>query len=103
MYERKTVYFLHPHLPLTRDGLIAVMREVQPTTLCAVPYVLKLLGEQEDGLEALKSCRQVLYTGSQCPDELGDRLVDSGVNLACFVGSYVDIFSFLFHFHEYVG
>ena len=87
MYQRKTVYFLNPNLPLTSDGLVAAMREARPGVLCAVPYVLKLLGEQESGIEVLKSCQQVLYTGSQCPDDLGDRLVARGVNLACFIGS----------------
>lgn len=87
MYQRKTVFFLNPNLPLTCEGLTVAMKEAQPAVLCAVPYVLKLLGEQQSGIEVLRSCRQVLFAGSQCPDELGDRLVDQGVNLASFLGS----------------
>ena len=56
-------------------------------TLCVVPFVLKLLREQEQGIEALKSCEQVLFTGSQCPKELGDYLVDRGVDLTSSIGS----------------
>lgn len=51
--------------------------------------MLKLLSEQENGIEALKSCEQVIFTGSQCPDDLGDCLVERGVNLASLMGSYV--------------
>lgn len=87
MYQRKTVFFLNANLPLTCEGLTTAMKEARPAVLCAVPYVLKLLGEQQSGIEALRCCRQVLFTGSQCPDELGDRLEDQGVNLASFIGS----------------
>ena len=87
IYQRKTVYFLNPDLPLTCDGLIAAILEAKPGTLCAVPYVLKLLAEQENGIDALKQIGQVMFTGSQCPDDLGDRLVEKGVNLASFMGT----------------
>lgn len=87
MYQRKTVYFLNPDLPLTCEGLTAAIREANPGTLCAVPYVLKLLAEQESGISALKHVGQVMFTGSQCPDDLGDRLVEKGVNLASFLGT----------------
>ena len=87
MYQRKTVYFLNPDLPLTCEGLTAAIREAKPGTLCAVPYVLKLLAEQESGIDALKYVGQVMFTGSQCPDDFGDRLVEKGVNLANFMGT----------------
>lgn len=87
MYQRKTVFFLNPNLPLTCEGLTVAIKEAQPAVLCVVPYMLKLLGEQHSGIEALRSCLQVIYTGSQCPDDLGDRLVAQGVNLASFIGS----------------
>ena len=87
MYLRKTVFFLNPHLPLTCEGLTVAIQEANPGTLCAVPYVLKLLAEQESGSNALKQIGQVMFTGSPCPDDLGDRLVKEGVNLASFMGT----------------
>ena len=87
MYMRKTMYFVNSALPLTCEGLTAALRRASPNTLCAVPYVLKLLAEQDSGIQALCDCQQVLYTGSQCPDDLGDRLVERGVNLASLIGS----------------
>lgn len=72
---------------MTCEGLTAAMQSAKPSTLCAVPYVLKLLHERESGIVALKRCKQVMFTGSQCPDELGDDLVERGVNLASFIGS----------------
>ena len=87
MYQRKTVYFLNPDLPLTCEGLITAIHEAKPSTLCAVPYVLKLLAEQETGIEAMKQIDEVMFTGSACPDDLGDRLVNEGVNLASFMGT----------------
>lgn len=87
MYQRKTVYFTNPELPLTCEGLTAAIQEAKPGTLCAVPYVLKLLAEQETGIDALRPIGQVMFTGSACPDELGDRLGEKGVNLASFMGT----------------
>ena len=87
MYQRKTIYFLNPNLPLTCEGLTAAIQAANPGTLCAVPYVLKLLAEQETGIDAMKQIGQVMFTGSQCPDDLGDRLVREGVNLASFMGT----------------
>ena len=87
MYQRKTVFFLNPNLPVTCESLTIAIREAKPGTLGVVPYVLKLLREQESGIDALRSCGQVVFTGSQCPDDLGDYLVERGVNLASFMGA----------------
>ncbi|MCJ1381650.1 hypothetical protein MMC17_004761 [Xylographa soralifera] len=87
MYQRKTIYFLNPHLPLTCEGLTATIDKAKPGTLWAVPYVLKLLAEQETGIEAMKQVSMVMFIGSACPDDLGDRLVEKGVNLASFMGA----------------
>ena len=87
MFERKIVFFPNANLPMTCENLNTAIREAKPITFCVVPYVLKLLREQESGIEALRSCAAVMFTGSQCPDELGDYLVDRGVNLATFIGS----------------
>ncbi|KAL9607296.1 MAG: hypothetical protein Q9167_007777 [Letrouitia subvulpina] len=86
IYQRKTVFFLNSNLPVTSEGLTVAINVAKPGTICVVPYVLKLLREHEAGIEALRSCEQVLFTGSQCPDDLGDYLVDRGINLASLMG-----------------
>lgn len=59
---------------------------VQPEALFGVPYVYKLLGETEAGIETLRKFKLCLFGGSAMPTELGDRLVEAGVRL---VGHYV--------------
>ena len=44
-----------------------------------MPYVLKLLAEKREGIEVLKKCKVVSTSGSRCPDELGDLLVNEGI------------------------
>ena len=86
MSAENSYFFMNPHLPFTCEGLTLAIREAQPGTLCAVPYAPKLLAEQEIDIDALKRIDQVIFTGSQCPDDLGDQLVEKGVNLASFMG-----------------
>lgn len=74
-------------MPLTCENLTSAIKQARPAVLNAVPYVLKLLGEEASGIEALKTCGQVISAGSGCPTELGDRLVDHGVNLASYFAS----------------
>ncbi|KAL8666683.1 MAG: hypothetical protein Q9202_001221 [Teloschistes flavicans] len=45
------------------------------------------MAERQDSVDVLKSCDQVMFIGSQCPDELGDRLVDQGINLGTWLGA----------------
>ncbi|KAL8799309.1 MAG: hypothetical protein Q9182_005984 [Xanthomendoza sp. 2 TL-2023] len=81
MYSRRTIYFLNPNLPLTQDNVTEAMTAARPDAVYAVPYILKLLAEHPRSIEVLRSCYQIMTVGSQCPDELGDRLVDQGINL----------------------
>lgn len=84
----KNTFFLGNYLyPVTRQNLIDAMRVVKPKLLCAVPYVLKLLAETDDGIEVLAKTELVLYGGSSCPDDLGDLLVEKGVNLVANYGA----------------
>ena len=53
----------------------------------AVPYVLKLLAETDEGIECLAGFEAVSYAGAAVPDDLGDRLVERGVNLVSFYGT----------------
>ncbi|KAF2195783.1 acetyl-CoA synthetase-like protein [Zopfia rhizophila CBS 207.26] len=73
------------NLPLTGSSLIEAMETVNPESFHSVPYALKLLAEAERGIKCLKRCKLVMFGGSSCPDELGDKLVDAGVYL---VGHY---------------
>ncbi|PNP49986.1 hypothetical protein THARTR1_09317 [Trichoderma harzianum] len=50
-----------------------------------VPYALKLLSETQKGISVLQELKVVMYGGSACPDDLGNLLVENGVNL---IGHY---------------
>lgn len=78
IYSKNTFFLGNFAFPVTRQNLIAAMNVAKPKMLCAVPYVLKLLAESEDGLEALSRTELVFYAGSSCPDNLGDKLVQRG-------------------------
>lgn len=81
----KRIALYNSNLPLSGSTLTDAMEAVQPESLHCVPYALKLMAESERGIEVLRRCKLVLFGGSSCPDDLGDRLVEAGVYL---VGHY---------------
>lgn len=81
----KRVALYNSNLPLSGSTLTDAMEAVQPESLHCVPYALKLMAESGRGIEVLQRCKLVLFGGSSCPDDLGDRLVEKGVYL---VGHY---------------
>ncbi|KUJ18380.1 acetyl-CoA synthetase-like protein [Mollisia scopiformis] len=85
VYSGKEIALFNANLPLSGPNLIEAMRAVNPECFYGVPYALKLLAETESGVEVLRKCKLVLFGGSSCPDDLGDRLVEAGVYL---VGHY---------------
>ncbi|KAK0369853.1 hypothetical protein CLIM01_12793 [Colletotrichum limetticola] len=85
IYSKKPIYYGNYNLPLTRQNLIQMINYVKPEIFHVVPYVVKLLAETDEGIQALASVKLVLFGGSSCPDDLGDRLVSNGVYL---VGNY---------------
>jgi acyl-CoA synthetase (AMP-forming)/AMP-acid ligase II len=85
VYSGKEISMFNANLPLSGSNLIEAMTAVKPESFHGVPYALKLLAETERGVQVLKDCRLVLFGGSSCPDDLGDRLVEAGVYL---VGHY---------------
>ncbi|KAK9487528.1 hypothetical protein V1527DRAFT_326593 [Lipomyces starkeyi] len=87
LYACNEIYFYNAKLPLTRNILVDVMEAVKCEIFYGVPYALKLLGEHESGINVLKTFKLVLFGGSSCPDDLGDRLVEAGVNLVGHYGS----------------
>ncbi|GAP89220.1 putative nrps-like enzyme [Rosellinia necatrix] len=86
IYMRKTAHLYNAHLPLTAEHLIAALKEIQPEICHTVPYVLKLMAERQDGIDALKNCKFVTAAGARTPDELGNRVVQQGVNLGVILG-----------------
>ena len=87
IYSGKPMYYFNYAFPLTKQNITATLEAVKPDLLFCVPYVLKLLGESKEGVEALAKIDLVMYGGSACPDDLGDMLVKSGVNLVANYGA----------------
>lgn len=85
IYSGNPTYFFNANLPLSATNLLHAMEAAKPESFHGVPYALKLLAESEEGIRALARCKLVLYGGSSCPDELGDKLVASNCYL---VGHY---------------
>lgn len=87
IYSGKPMYYFNYAFPLTKQNITATLAAVKPDLLFCVPYVLKLLGESEEGIKALAEIDLVMYGGSACPDDLGDMLVKNGVNLVANYGA----------------
>ncbi|KAF1922747.1 acetyl-CoA synthetase-like protein [Didymella exigua CBS 183.55] len=87
IYSGKPMYYFNYAFPLTKQNITATLAAVKPDLLFCVPYVLKLLGESEEGIKALADIEIVMYGGSACPDDLGDMLVKNGVNLVANYGA----------------
>ena len=87
IWSRKTIYLFNSHVPQTNSTLCDAIEAASPEIVWTVPYVLKLLAETERGIQALIKCKVVSSSGSRCPDELGDMLVERGVFLGCLFGS----------------
>ncbi|KAK0275938.1 hypothetical protein LTR35_010707 [Friedmanniomyces endolithicus] len=86
-YTRSTIYLANHSLPVTSTNMLRAISAAKPKLVIAVPYVLKLLTEKEEGVQALAAADLVLFNGSGCPDDLGDRLVAAGVNLVANYGA----------------
>lgn len=86
-YTRAPAYIGNHSLAITYQSLVDALKVAKPQQISAVPYVIKLLAEKQEGIEALASPHLVLYGGSSCPDDLGDRLVAQGVNLVANYGA----------------
>lgn len=72
---------------MASSNLIAAMENVKPDGFHGVPYALKLLGENSRGIELMRMCQVVMFGGSSCPDDLGDRLVKEAINLVAHYGA----------------
>ncbi|KAJ0161730.1 putative gluconokinase [Colletotrichum tanaceti] len=85
VYSGKPIHLYNADLPLTREHLTSIMRKHNFDIFYGVPYALKLLAETDQGMALLRQLKIVMYGGSACPDDLGDTLVNNGINL---VGHY---------------
>lgn len=81
IYSGKPIYYCNYKLPLTKRSVVEMLEQAKPDLFHCVPYVLKLLAESEEGIQALAKVNFVIFAGSACPDDLGDKLVRNGVNL----------------------
>ena len=87
MMDRKTIYMSNPSLPVTADYVIEVLHVVGPNVLHVVPYTMELLAQTERGIDAMKRCQRVVFSGSGAPDDLGNDLVAKGVNVETLWGA----------------
>lgn len=87
LWSLKPIYLYNADLPLTQDYLVRIMRTHKLEIFYGVPYALKLCSESEEGIRELRELKVVMYGGSACPDELGNALVDNGVNLVSHYGA----------------
>ena len=87
MMDRKTVHMCNPNLPLTADYVVRVLGHIKPNVLHVVPYTMELLAQTEEGIDAMKRCERVVFSGSGAPDDLGNDLVKKGVNVETLWGA----------------
>ncbi|PYI03850.1 acetyl-CoA synthetase-like protein [Aspergillus sclerotiicarbonarius CBS 121057] len=87
MWMRKTAHMYNAALPMTSDSLVKILDTLRPEAVHTVPYVLGLMAEKPHGVELLKECQVVTGAGARTPDELGDRLVQAGVNFGIVFGT----------------
>lgn len=88
LYSGKVIYFYDPNAPLSARQLTGVFKHLgsELEVFYGVPYALKVLATPE-GLSLLKNFKVVMFGGSACPDDLGDLLVENGVNLVAHYGA----------------
>ncbi|KAF1970887.1 acetyl-CoA synthetase-like protein [Bimuria novae-zelandiae CBS 107.79] len=87
IYSGKPMYYVNYNFPITKQNLLATIEHVKPDLLFCVPYVLKLLADSDQGIKALADIDLIMYGGSACPDDLGDKLVKHGVNVCANYGA----------------
>lgn len=77
--------------PLTASNMVKFIElsngQEKSLSLFAVPFVYKLMSEEDTGIEALKTMAMCEFGGSPLPDLVGDKLVKRGVKLNGTLGS----------------
>lgn len=77
----------NPNLPVTAEYCLKVLEHFRPDVLHVVPYTMELLALSERGVESMRRCQRVVFSGSGCPDHLGNDLVAKGVNVESMWGA----------------
>ena len=85
--QRLTVYMYNPNLPVTAESVIKILNHIRPEVLHVVPYTMELLAQSEAGIDAMKKCERLVFSGSAAPDDLGNSLVAKGVNVESMWGA----------------
>ncbi|GME40067.1 putative nrps-like enzyme protein [Neofusicoccum parvum] len=79
--EGAKICFINANLPITGPQVLAALEGSRASSVQTVPYTLKLIADAPGGIDKLARLDSVLFGGSACPDELGDRLEAAGVRL----------------------
>lgn len=87
IYKQRTVYLFNGNVAQTSDTVTAAIKAAKPEMVWTVPYVLKLLAEKKEGIEALSACQLVCCSGSRCSDDLGNLLVREGIHFGINYGA----------------
>ncbi|KAJ3777681.1 L-aminoadipate-semialdehyde dehydrogenase [Lentinula raphanica] len=88
LYPGQPFTLFPPHLPLTSANICAIHALSPDVRQCfAVPYVIKMLSETQEGTKMLTTFDVVNFAGSPLPVDLGTRLTEAGVNLLSIYGS----------------
>lgn len=64
-----------------------ILHHVRPDAMHVVPYTTELLAQNERGIDAIKRCKRVIFSGSGAPEDLGNDLVAKGVNVETLWGA----------------
>ncbi|EKJ69157.1 hypothetical protein FPSE_10681 [Fusarium pseudograminearum CS3096] len=67
--------------PLVAEAIFKGLGATKSRCLTTVPYVLKFLAEEDGGVEKLAKLDFLSVGGAAVPDDLGQSLIDAGVNL----------------------
>jgi len=89
LHSKKQIHIYNASLPLTGPSLLDTISQNSFEIFYGVPYALKLLSETSQGLKELAKMKLVMFGGSSCPQELGDKLVNHGVKLVSHYGTLV--------------
>ncbi|KAF4986991.1 hypothetical protein FDECE_15656 [Fusarium decemcellulare] len=86
-------FFPEGHAPITGANILKAITYARAEAsapvkyFSSVPYILQMLAEEDGGIQVLQSMDLVGVGGAALPPAIGDKLVDSGINLVSRMGS----------------
>ncbi|KAF4468400.1 nonribosomal peptide synthetase [Fusarium albosuccineum] len=86
-------FFPEGHAPITGANILKAITyaraksSVPAKYFSSVPYILQMLAEEDGGIQVLQSMDLVGVGGAALPPAVGDKLVNSGINLVSRMGS----------------